>query len=328
MGKIYNIGDLHLSCMNEWNSIVDEKFLNWFTTYFKNKNDDSIIFLGDVTDKDTNPGDVIDEVFRLFDFCSKNFKSTFVTMGNHDKKLFKFTEQHSLKFINNFPNVQVVETMITFHDIQGHSVRFMPFQRLPQGKTINSYYNSIEWEKLPQVDLTVGHWNAADPSNFLLKDGVDISKIPTKNIVLGHIHTRLHSYYTGSVFPVKVNEQDSPQPRCIKVLNEDNYMSEVILPHFLDYETINVDTDPKNLIVDDAVKVYTVTNCSSVQKAEQLFPNKFIRAVIPTVTEEKDSVDKSSTFLFKNNADAFDKMIKEQKIPISRSTYSLIKSLI
>ena len=45
MGKIYNMGDLHLSCMNEWNSIVDEKFLNWFTTYFKNKNDDSIIFL-------------------------------------------------------------------------------------------------------------------------------------------------------------------------------------------------------------------------------------------------------------------------------------------
>src|SRR5574344_2027538 len=121
----YIFGDVHLSCLNPWHHEEGEKKIECVDTRVCNeKKQNYAIFLGDITERDVNPGDVIDQVFRLFKFCSDHFADTYVVMGNHDLKLYRDNPQFSIKFLNNFGNVHVMEK---FEDmtIDGDIVRFI-----------------------------------------------------------------------------------------------------------------------------------------------------------------------------------------------------------
>ena len=164
MKKLYIFGDVHFSSLNAWSKKVGDKFIAWFKETFKNvDSDDEILFLGDITEKDTNPGDVIDQVTELFLFCSLMFKKTYVIMGNHDLKLFKDVPQYSIKFLNRFNNVSVIKdvTDIISNDIK---VRCLPFIR-KEGINVNKYYSEFDWSSYEEADLTVGHWNKLNPKN-------------------------------------------------------------------------------------------------------------------------------------------------------------------
>jgi hypothetical protein len=321
----YIFGDVHLSCLNPWNHEVGEKIIDWFDTRFSNeKKQNYAIFLGDITERDVNPGDVIDQVFRLFKFCSDHFADTYVVMGNHDLKLYRDNPQFSIKFLNNFGNVHVMEK---FEDmtIDGDIVRFMPFMRI-EGQTLNDYYSTIDWSKYPEADLTVGHWNIIDVNDFRLRNGVDVKNLPTKHLVLGHIHARIDERYTGSMFPNNISEQGGKYPRCFKIMDK-GALTEEKLPEFLVYNEIKY---PNPIIkpTDNAVHVYTVIDIKSNTEAKSFYKNNYIRGISATPISQGQSAVSSDVFLFHDNKQALNSFLKEIKYPLSRNAFAILNNVL
>ena len=326
MGQLYVFGDAHFSALNPWNKDVDEKFIEWFRKFCETQPGcNSIIWLGDITERDVNPGNVVDQVTRLFQMCSDSFKEVFVVMGNHDLKLYRGDLQHSLKFLENFKNVKVV-TKVEDIMIQHILVRFMPFQRI-EGTTLNDYYSNLTWDSKPEADLTVGHWNKTGDGCF---DGVDISKMKTKEFCLGHIHTRISPEYIGSLFPNKSTEVGE---RVYKVYNkdcdEDKMTSvEVKLPTFLSYDVIKY-PDKIADVKDDAVHIYSVSNIHSLNEAKVYYKNYYIKSLVPDVKAvNEDKVTSSEVFVFQNSIQALNSWLKETKSHLSRQASLILNTVL
>lgn len=320
---LYIFGDLHLSAMNPWNYTVCEKFISWFEKWTEQLEDENaeILWLGDITEKDVNPGDVIDQEYRIFSICSKRFKKTYVIMGNHDLKLYRQKAQHSLKFLRNFENVQVIENPCTIESCNT-KVRCLPHIRV-QGQTLFEYYSDMEFTD--DVDLTVGHWNFFDPQKSY-EGGVKLDKMRSKTFCLGHIHIRVDPIYTGSVFPNKVSEEGE---RVYKVFDSGKLVEEVTLPTFIKYETLEY-PKPAPVYRDSVIRVYTITGISNLTTAKSFYKDLNIRGV------ECKNIDKEQTtgytseevFLYKNDLQAFNDWLKETKYPLSRRAAVMLSDIL
>lgn len=320
---LYIFGDVHLSAMTPWIYEVGEKFISWFSNWCDTIKDDdpNILWLGDITEKDVNPGDVIDQEYRLFKKCSDVFNKTYVLIGNHDLKLYKSKAQHSLKFLRNLPNTYIIESPEEFI-VNGTSIRALPFMRV-EGQSLIDYYSNMRFDS--DVDLVVGHWNKTDKKNPLIK-GIDISNMRAKMFCLGHIHIRADSDYTGSIFPNKVNEEGE---RVYKIFDKGKLVDEVQLPIFLKYDTV---TYPDKIVEpnDEAIHVYEVNGIKSLSAAQQQYPDKYIRGV-KTVKIDKEattSYKSSDVFIYKNNIEAYNEFLRETKYPISRRASVLVNELL
>lgn len=314
-------GDVHLSALNPWNIEVGEKFIQWFEYWAQTQKEiTDLIWLGDITERDVNPGDVIDQEYRLFAICSKYFKSTYVVMGNHDLKLYRQKAQHSLKFLNNFENVYVIEAPEVY-TICGTKVRFLPYMRI-EGQSLNTYYSEMTFDE--DVDLTVGHWNKVDKNNFIYRFGVDTSNMRTKMLCLGHIHKRIDPDYTGSIFP---NKSDEGGERVYKVFNNGELVKEVQLPEFIRYEKIKYPNEIKKCDI-DVVRVFTVTGIRNKTAAENFYQGYHIQGVVAQEAKSENTIESSGIFLYVNNKQAFQEWLKETKYPLSRRAYGVIDQLL
>ena len=334
MSNVNFFGDVHFSPMNPWNRAAGDNFIDWFKNRFKNESGQNYaVFTGDIFEKDTNPGLVIDQAQNLFMYCNKVFKKTFVLTGNHDTKLYKGVQQNALTFLNRFENVEVIETVKEFQ-IENRKLLALPHMRT-SGVGIEQYYNSFDFSPYKDIDVTIGHWTCKVEGNKLMQDGVDLTKIPSKYFVLGHIHNRVVPEYCGSCWPNKSNEMDEPDtkfPRCMKIWNlEDNSMREEFLPMFLSYENIEYPNKIEEIDV-PYIRVFTVYNIKSKLAAVDYYSGHYIRG---TYTQKdnstKDAVLKSTDadiFLFKNNKDAFAAMIKEQNLRVSRQAIKIVTDLL
>jgi calcineurin-like phosphoesterase family protein len=322
---LYIIGDLHLSAMNPWNYEISENFIKWFETWVANiKKEDSnphLLWLGDITEKDVNPGDVIDQEFRIFQICSNNFITTHVIMGNHDIKLYRQKAQHSLKFLRNFPNVSVVDKPIDVN-ISNTKVRMLPHVRV-QGRTLSEYYSTMTFRT--DVDLVVGHWNKYDPSSPI-QGGVKTDNMRTKALCLGHVHTRTDPDYTGSVFPNKVDEIGQ---RVIKVFNDGAFVKEIELPQFVSYDSIEY---PKEIVEpqDGKVHIYTVEGISNITAAKSFYKDHFIRGVLSKKIDKDQTTGfiSDDVFMYKDNYQAFNDWLKETKYPLSRKAAAILSQIL
>lgn len=334
MNDIYFFGDVHFSPMNPWNKAAGDNFIDWFKNRFKNESKQNyIVFCGDIFEKDTNPGLVIDQAQNLFMFCNSIFKKTLILTGNHDTKLFKGIPQNALTFLNRFENVEVIETVKEFQ-IENRKLLALPHLRT-SGVSIEEYYNSFDYSPYKDIDMTIGHWTMKVDNNKLMQDGVDLSKIPSKHFILGHIHNRITPEYCGSCWPNKSNEMDDPStktPRCFKVWHLDsNTIDEEALPIFLSYENIEY---PNKIEEKDVsyTRVFTVYNVKNRLTANDYYSGHFIRGTFSQKdTSTKDSILKSADsdiFLFKNNKDAFASMIREQNLQVPRQVIKIVTDLL
>lgn len=327
MGKLYIFGDIHFSALNLWSKLVGDKFIFWFKNHFENVDKNDIcLFLGDITERDTNPGDVIDQVAELFLFCSNHFSKTYVIMGNHDLKLFKERPQYSIKFLDRFENVLVIKD-VTDIEMNGIKVRCLPFIR-KNGININEYYSNYNWSDFEEADLTVGHWNKFNPKNKLMK-GVDVSNMKTKMFCLGHIHTREDKDYPGSVFPNTYKEQGERVYKTFEKIGNEITVKETLLPTFLSYDTI-VYPNKIEVTDKDIVHVYDVDNCKNLHEAESYYSNNFIRKVNILKINKKDekTVGSSESFSLLSQKEAFSSFLEEVKYPLNRKELALIYSLL
>lgn len=320
---LYIFGDLHLSAMNSWNYTVCEKFIDWFKKWAEELQDNNaeILWLGDITEKDVNPGDVIDQEYRIFDLCSKHFNKTYILMGNHDLKLYRQKAQHSLKFLRNLENIIIIESPTVINSCNT-SVRCLPHVRV-QGQSLSDYYTNMKFDS--DVDLTVGHWNFFDAKRPY-EGGVKLDNMRSKMLCLGHIHTRVDPIYTGSIFPNKVSEEGE---RVYKVFDNGKLIKEELLPTFLKYETLEY-PNKAPIYRDGITRVFTITGISNLTAAKAFYKDLNIRAV------EAKKIDKDQTssytseevFLYRDNLQAYNDWLKETKYPISRRASAMIAELL
>lgn len=322
---LYIFGDIHLSAMNLWNIDVGENFIKWFDKWsskiVQEDPDAEILWLGDVTEKDINPGDVINQEFRIFSTCSERFKHTYVLMGNHDLKLYRQRVQHSLRFLENFPNTTILDEP---KDIVSCNtkVRCLPHVRAP-GQTLSEYYSNMVFRT--DADLVVGHWNKYDPKRPY-EGGVKTNNMRAKDFCLGHIHTRVDPQYTGSIYANKVTEEGE---RVYKVYDNGKFVEERALPTFIKYDTIEYPNKPPE-INDSSVHVYTVVGMTSLNSAKTYYSDIYIRGV------ESKKIDKDKTqgfssdevFLYKDNYQAYNDWLKETKYPLSRKAGLILSNIL
>lgn len=333
MKRFICFGDVHFSSINPWNFEAGEHFIEWFKSHdFGDPNEVEFGFVGDIAERDTNPGNVVDQIDRLFSLCSQKGKHTYIAIGNHDKKLYHDIEQHSLVFLAKYKNISVLEKETVVNTDNGFKVLFLPWQRI-LGQNINDYYDSLgeEWTS-PHYDIIVGHWQikSEDGPNWK-REGVDISRFDVTCKCIGHIHNRIRDEYIGSIFPNNIDEYDPSHSRGYKVLNEDRVETYEELPDFLKYETLEFGETPAEPTKDCAV-VYTVKNCVSELEAQEKYPNIFIRGIERETLFGKDSVNVStdaiSNLQVTDPFAAFEEMIKEMGLQVNRTVYSDIKAIL
>ena len=314
--------------MNPWNHDVGESFIKWFNfwcqeTAIKDSSPRNILWLGDVTEKDVNPGDVVDQEYRIFKLCSEYFENTFIVMGNHDLKLYKQKAQHSLKFLRNLPGVTIIEQP-TELNLNNTSIRALPHVRV-DGMSLTDYYSTMRFDT--DVDLTVGHWCKLNPKTPQM-GGVDISNMRSRMFCLGHIHTRIEDCYTGSIF---ANKSSEVGPRVYKIFDNGNEVVSVPLPNFLDYQIIHYPEEPQSSTIDPwTTVVYDVDGVTSVQQARIQYPQYYIRGVVKKKVDigAVHSAKSSDVFLYKNNIQAYNDWLKESKYPVSRRASIMISDLL
>jgi DNA repair exonuclease SbcCD nuclease subunit len=331
MNKFITIGDLHFSSRLWWPE-VGEKFLKWFEEYdFGAKNNIEALFLGDITDKDVNPGDVIDIVCRLANICQQKFSKTYFLTGNHDMKLFTGKLQYSIKFLRNFPFIHVIDKEEIIMTPNGFKFIALPYQRIEK-TTLEEYYSEHLDESFynTKADVIVGHVAAKEPNSFF--NGVDFSKFATKELSLGHIHSRFErsiykKSYNGSIAPFKISEDESGDlPRVIKEYSVGKEMREIEIPRFLKYETIKY-PDKIQITNDNITRIYTVSDCKNKNIAESYYDGFFIKGVEKQKDESTMATAGEKAKIFASKMDAFKEMIKENNMNVSRKVYSYIKSL-
>lgn len=332
---VYFFGDVHFSSLNPWNKEAGDNFIKFFKDNFKNEKRTNIaVFLGDIAEKDVNPGSVIDQMTELFDFCSEVFLKTLVLTGNHDKKLHRGVVQTSLEFLNRFENVEVIETIKTF-DVEGRKILAMPHLRT-EGISLEEFYNSYDWSNQEHCDIAIGHWTIKIPGNKLCEDGVDIKKLPVDTVICGHIHNRILPEYTGSCWPNKSSEMDIPDtklPRCYKVWDtKSNKIDCVPWPIFLSYENIEYPNKIEEVPNCNYSRVFTVYNIKNKLEAVDYYSGHWIKSTfIEKDKSTKDNImksDEADIFLFKDNKEAFHSMIKEQNLKVSRQAIKIVTDLL
>lgn len=341
MSKVICFGDVHFSSINTWNYKAGEHFIKWFEQEnFGNKDEIEMIFVGDIAERDVNPGNVVDQMWRLFESASHKAKSVYVVCGNHDKKLYHDIEQHSLKFLTNLPNVHVFEKETELVTENGYKVLVLPWQaKSSEGITLHDYYNKLsENYKDKTYDIITGHWNIRETTGpAWAQDGVDLTNLHAKCYAIGHIHLRIRDEYIGSIFPNSIAEQNDSYPRGYKIY-ENGEESFKLMPRFLKYVTLKLGDELPNEDTNCSY-AYIITNCNTEVEAKEKYPDVCIKGIerVPTrittntqVCTDGDAVDLSqfSNTYISDLPKAFAEMIKESGITVSRSTYSLVNSVI
>lgn len=341
MSKVLCFGDVHFSSINAWNYKAGEYFINWFEQEnFGNKDDIEMIFVGDIAERDVNPGNVVDQMWRLFASASSKAKAVYVVCGNHDKKLYHDIEQHSLKFLTNLSNVHVFEKETELVTENGYNVLVLPWQaKSAEGITLHDYYNKLsENYKDKTYDIVTGHWNIKETTGpAWAQDGVDLTNFHANCYAIGHIHLRIRDEYVGSIFPNSIAEQNDSYPRGYKVY-ENGVETFEPLPRFLKYVTVKLGEElPAEET--NCSYAYIVTECNTEVEAKERYPEACIKGIerVPTrittstqVNADGNTVDISqfSNTYISDLPKAFAEMIKESGITVSRSTYSLVNSVI
>lgn len=341
MSKVICFGDVHFSSINTWNYKAGEHFIKWFEQEnFGNKDEIEMIFVGDIAERDVNPGNVVDQMWRLFESASHKAKSVYVVCGNHDKKLYHDIEQHSLKFLTNLPNVHVFEKETELVTENGYKVLVLPWQaKSSEGITLHDYYNKLsENYKDKTYDIITGHWNIRETTGpAWAQDGVDLTNLHAKCYAIGHIHLRIRDEYIGSIFPNSIAEQNDSYPRGYKIYENGEELFK-LMPRFLKYVTLKLGDELPNEDTNCSY-AYIITNCNTEVEAKEKYPDVCIKGIerVPTrittntqVCTDGDAVDLSqfSNTYISDLPKAFAEMIKESGITVSRSTYSLVNSVI
>lgn len=334
MKKLYGFGDFHFGDMYPWQLDVGEHMLAWVDSLdVGSQQDAEAILAGDVFDNALNAGSCVAQIKKLADILSKKFRFIYILTGNHDRKKHKGKIQNSLEFLNSWSNIRVIENPEVVVTENGFTCLLMPYTvDEGQGFVSDTYDKWAATVKHKNIDVIAGHWTKKNSDvPFSGGDFVDLDKYPKPvTYFLGHIHTRLDEDYLGSIWATKITESNTDYPRAVKVLDSDRRVTEIPVPEFVKYKAIRYPekiTDPD----DGLIYIYTVENFNNLQAAKVFYKGYNIKAVSKgTDFTKADSVESSDEDLisYTDMKKAFDDMIRESDIKVSRKLYKLVTNLL
>lgn len=343
-GNVYIAGDPHFSASQPWRKPIGDRFLDWLENEFKPEPNSYFIGLGDNSDDAVNPGSVISQLERFATILQAKFKHSYMLVGNHDLKLYKYKPHLAFDFLDQKEGITILKDPAQILNIGGLKVLAMPhYNYRPEYPSMYDYYNNLPSNILNQeYDLMVGHF--ADETNPMIHDQyVKTKKIKAKHIALGHIHSRVSDHYLGSIAPFKVSEDDRDPnipARALWVLNKENdevVKSEIPLPVICKYRFINY-PDPLP-DTPEPVTVWTVNNCNVETVAKNYYQEAsggqkiYIRGVVSKlmkkdynkVSTKSDSVTKITK---QTDRQVLEDWLKESKIRVSRAVVKKLRNLL
>ena len=332
---LHIVGDIHFSDMTRWNHEVGNNFIKWFDTQVQTSSlEDELLLEGDVFDREINSGQTMLQVKQFFDVAVSKYKKVYAIIGNHEVKVVHQHVQHPLMFLSTYEKVHLIEKPEIL-DIQGIHTLTLPFMRFEDGTLLYSYYEKeLEKYKATPFDLIAGHVNEKDPDNWLLKDGVDLTGFDVKHVAFGHIHTRISDHYTGSVWAVKISEEDTPLPRQIQTLEKvgnELKVSGIDIPKFLHYEVVDYPDPLPNMQGQGewCMSVFRINGLASIMNARDYYHTPYIHSVV-SGSDNKDQKDVGAEDFnsYESNEAALDDMIQTTGKTYSRSAYSYVKGLL
>lgn len=327
---IYLFGDCHFSTREDWKEKVSRNIVKWFYERFESeKGENSVIFLGDIVDDYVNPGSIVNILNDLFNFCSQKFKMIYIITGNHDVNFYKSHQlENFLSFLpNEFNNIKLIEK-VEVCTIESTSFIMMPHLVLDYNIPLVSYYSNYDWNGMEMQDFALGHFAVKDSANesFMNRVAVDVSSIPARQIICGHVHKRTSKYYIGSVYPCNPTEV---MPDRIFMKIENKVVTEEKLPTFLEYREISYPEAPKREKSDPyKVCVYTVSGVTSEEVARNFYKGMYIKAVNILqylVSSDDIQVNEDHTLSLK---DMIIKFLSDKDIEMNDQVKTLVKDIL
>lgn len=173
-----------------------EEFVKWFCEEAKKEGCETCIFLGDWHHNRSSVDiSTMNYTVSNIELLSNNFTDVFLIMGNHDEYYKDKREIHSLEFGRLFPNVSIVNEMITDGDV-----------------SIVPWLVGDEWKKIEKTKskYMFGHFEL--PSFYMnamvqMPDHGNLRSSHFKNqeyVFSGHFHKRQQKgniVYMGNAFP-------------------------------------------------------------------------------------------------------------------------------
>ena len=328
--NLYCLGDLHLSVNNEWRFEIGSRFLDWFEQTQVEK-DSYFLCLGDYADEAVNPGEILGQLIRFFNIISSKFKHSYLLVGNHDLKLYKNKPTLSIEGANNYPNITILRKPAETVHVGAIKVLSLPYyNHIKNVIPMYDYYNNLPKNILDsEYDLVVGHFASKSSKFPFIGNTVDLSKIKTKHICLGDIHTKVTSDYIGSATVCKISEEDPGiSDRAIwQYTKQGNniYKSEINIPISCKYREIIY---PEEMVETHPVTIWSVRKAPSEAEVLRKYPGKFIRACYYDDKEEDTKISSSEDFKINSPLTVFTQWKEEKNIILSRRVSSIIKTLL
>lgn len=213
-----------------------------------------IIFLGDFFHDRKNINSKTLWIANEFVEILKDF-NIYMVIGNHDTYLKNDLFPHSLKSLQNFPHVTIIDNILE----------------------INEYLTLISWNQdlsnvcTPNI---AGHFDIAEceiSSNFTeSKETLKISDLKKfKNVLSGHFHSPNKTnniFYIGSVMPFTFADIDSKRGYYIFTFNDNMTYDFFEFESAPKYKKIfSIDEFTKNDIENNVIKLVYKTELSSIE---------------------------------------------------------------
>ncbi len=220
--KIALISDTHFGVRKNSEIFLESHlrfFKEQFIPYLENNDIKNVFFLGDICDNRSSMNiKIMNAVYDLFQNTLKDFKVN-VLIGNHDTYFNSSIEINSLKFLDNLPNVNIIEKITTI-EIDNKKIVMVPW--------IVNYDEFIKEFKNIKCDLCFGHFDIQgfNFNKFKTSEGGISANIFGKcgKVFTGHFHIRNSRIYQNNEIiyigsPFQLNRNDIDERRGFTIVD-------------------------------------------------------------------------------------------------------------
>lgn len=220
------ISDIHFGVRKNSDIFLEShlRFIeNQFVPYLKENNINEIFILGDLFDNRASTNTkVMNTVYDIFDKHLCDFK-IYIIVGNHDIYYNSSIQINSLKFLEKFKNITLIDK-ITEINIDNKKIVMVPW--------ITDNLSFIkEFSRIENIDLCFGHFNINGFNYNKFKKSEDglYGKIfeNCKKVFSGHFHIRNSQNIFGSEIiyigsPFQLTRNDIDEKRGFIILDTSN----------------------------------------------------------------------------------------------------------
>lgn len=263
------VGDVHIKRIEPYLSSTC-KFFEWLLQDYRN---DTIVFLGDIYDSSTPHGDVSDYIAYYF----KQFKEVHLLTGNHD---YSKPKGNSLLQLRQHDNIFVYNT-VTEVKIGKRNCLMLPFKysnMKEEYEELNNTYNFVFTHIVPSdyafgeegISLNLKGSIYVHGHSHMQKDFID--KNEDKHIILG--------------VPMPTRHLEEQQEHRILNINTENTITEIKVPQYFTYETVEYGEEPVS-----KYNILNIKNAPSFNDVNDMYKDSFIREEGTTIKIEDEDYD-------------------------------------